>query len=45
MLLASAVPVNVGVLSVVLLSVEELPLSVPVLRSGVAGAEGGVESH
>ena len=44
-LLASAVPVNVGVLSVVLLSVEELPLSVLVLRSGVAGAEGGVESH
>ena len=44
MLLASAVPVNVGVLSDVMLSVEELPLSVAALRSGVAGAEGAALS-
>ncbi len=40
MLLASAVPVNVGVLSDVMLSVEELPKSEAALRSGVVGADG-----
>ena len=38
------VPVNVGVLSEVLLSVLEVPLSLPLSRSGVDGAEGPVES-
>ena len=43
-LLASAVPVNVGVLSDVMLSVEELPKSEAALRSGVVGAEGAALS-
>ena len=43
-LLASAVPVKVGVLSLVSLSVLELPVSVAALISGVEGALGGVES-
>ena len=40
LLLASAVPVIVGVSSLVLSSVLELPLSLPASRSGVAGAAG-----
>ena len=38
------VPVNVGVLSKVVLSVFELPVSLPLARSGVDGAVGPVES-
>ncbi len=37
-LLASAVPVSVGVVSLVTLSVLELPVSLPASRSGVDGA-------
>ena len=44
MLLASAVPVKVGVVSLVLLSVFELPVSEPLSRSGVDGAAGAVAS-
>ena len=43
-LLASAVPVMVGVLSLVILSVFDEPVSDAVARSGVDGASGGVES-
>ena len=43
-LLASAVPVNVGVVSLVKLSVLELPVSEAVARSGVPGAAGDAES-
>ena len=43
-LLASAVPVKVGVESLVRLSEEELPLSEAAARSGVEGAGGPVES-
>ena len=38
------VPANVGVLSPVLLSVLLLPVSVPAVRSGAAGAAGAVVS-
>ena len=38
------VPVKVGVLSPVLLSVGLLPVSVPAVRSGAAGAAGAVVS-
>ena len=43
-LFASAVPVKVGVLSLVILSVSELPVSVPAVISGVDGAAGAVVS-
>ena len=43
-LLASAVPVNVGVLTLVRLSVLEVPLSLAASRSGVDGAAGAVVS-
>ncbi len=43
-LLTSADPVNVGVVSDVMLSVDELPVSVPALKFGVAGAEGAALS-
>ncbi len=43
-LLASAVPVKVGVVSLVRLSVLEEPVSLPAVRSGVPGAEGAVVS-
>ena len=43
-LLASAVPVNVGVVSSVMLSVLESPESLPASRSGVDGAAGAVVS-
>ncbi len=43
-LLAAAVPVSVGVVSLVMLSVEETPLSLPTTRSGVEGAAGAVAS-
>jgi len=39
-LFASAVPVKVGVLSFVMLSVFEIPVSVPSVMSGVEGAVG-----
>ena len=42
---ASAVPVKVGVVSVVILSVLELPVSELAERSGVDGAEGAIESN
>ncbi len=42
--LAWAVPVNVGVVSLVRLSVLEVPVSLPAARSGVAGAAGAVVS-
>jgi hypothetical protein len=41
---ASAVPVNVGVVSFVILSVFEEPLSVAAVMSGVDGAAGAVLS-
>ena len=41
---AVPVPANVGVLSPVLLSVLLLPVSVPAVRSGAAGAAGAVVS-
>ena len=44
-LFASAVPVKVGVVSVVILSVLELPVSESAERSGVDGAEGAIESN
>ena len=44
MLLASAVPVKVGVVSLVLLSVFELPVSELESRSGVDGAAGAAAS-
>ncbi len=43
-LLASAVPVSVGVVSLVMLSVLEEPVSLPAARSGVPGAAGAVVS-
>ncbi len=43
-LLASAVPVKVGVVSLVWLSVLEEPLSLPAVRSGVEGAAGAAVS-
>ena len=43
-LLASAVPVRVGVVSVVILSVLELPVSEAASRSGVDGADGDAVS-
>ena len=43
-LFASAVPVNVGVVLLVMLSVAEMPVSVPFVMSGVLGAFGGVMS-
>ena len=43
-LLASAVPLKVGVLSVVILSLFELPVSSEEERSGVDGADGAVQS-
>ena len=42
--LASAVPLKVGVVSLVMLSVLELPLSVPAVMSGALGAPGAVAS-
>lgn len=42
--LASAVPLKVGVVSLVLLSVSELPVSLPASISGVPGADGAVVS-
>ena len=42
--LASEVPVNVGVVSLVVLSVLELPESLAALKSGTEGAEGAVVS-
>ena len=42
--LASEVPVNVGVLSLVMLSVLELPVSLEAAKSGVEGAEGALAS-
>ena len=44
-LFASAVPVKVGVESLVRLSVWEIPLSDAVIRSGVDGIGGGVSSR
>ena len=44
-LLASAVPVKVGVGLLVRLSEEELPLSEAAVRSGVEGAAGAVSSR
>ena len=44
LLFASAVPVNVGVLSLLRLSLLELPLSDAALKSGLDGAAGGVAS-
>ena len=41
---ASEVPVNVGVLSFVILSVEDVPLSEPEAMSGVEGAAGASRS-
>ena len=41
---ASAVPVKVGVLFLVMLSVFEVPVSVAAVMSGVVGAAGGAES-
>src|SRR2546429_689260 len=41
---ASAVPVKVGDVTLVMLSVGELPLSDPAVRSGALGAVGGVLS-
>lgn len=41
---ASAVPVRVGVVSLVMASFEYLPVSEPVVRSGVDGACGAVAS-
>ena len=41
---ASPVPVNVGVVSLVTLSVSELPVSLEAARSGVDGASGAVVS-
>ena len=43
MLPASAVPVIVGVVSVVILSVLELPVSEWAERSGVDGAQGAIQ--
>ena len=43
-LFASAVPVKVGVVSLVLLSVLELPVSVPAVILGAEGAGGTVAS-
>ncbi len=44
MLSVSAVPVKVGVVSLVMLSVLEEPVSLPASRSGVDGAAGAVVS-
>src|SRR5688572_24256995 len=41
---APALPVNVGALTLVMLSLLELPLSLAIARSGVEGAVGGVMS-
>src|SRR5438132_1247516 len=43
-LLASAVPVKLGVVSLVMLSVFEVPLSLAAVRSGAEGAAGAVVS-
>src|SRR5439155_1255560 len=43
-LLASAVPVKVGVVTLVMLSVLELPLSLAAVRSGAEGAAGALVS-
>jgi hypothetical protein len=43
-LLASALPVNVGVVNFVMLSVLDDPVSLAVLRSGALGCAGGVVS-
>ncbi len=43
-LLASAVPVKVGVVSLVRSSLLEEPVSLPAARSGVPGAEGAAVS-
>ncbi len=43
-LLASAVPVKVGVVSLVMLSLLEEPVSLPAERSGAAGVVGAVVS-
>ena len=43
-LLASAVPVNAGVVTLVILSVLEEPLSVAAVKSGADGALGAVAS-
>ncbi len=43
-LLASVVPVKLGVVSLVMLSVLEVPVSLPAVRSGVPGAAGAVVS-
>ena len=40
----AAVPVNTGVVTFVMLSVFEMPLSVAAVMSGVLGAEGGTLS-
>ena len=42
---ASAVPVRVGVVLAVILSVLELPVSESAERSGVDGADGGIKSN
>ncbi len=44
MALASAVPVKVGVVSDVMLSVDDEPVSDDAARSGVEGADGAVAS-
>ena len=44
-LLASAVPVKVGVVSLVILSVLEMPVSERSVRLGVEGAAGAMESN
>ena len=44
-LLTSAVPVKVGVVLLVRLSEEELPVSESAVRSGVEGAAGGISSR
>ena len=44
MLLASAVPVKVGVVLLVILSLSEFPLSDALLKSGVEGVAGAVVS-
>src|SRR5437016_386591 len=41
---ASAVPLNVGVLSLVTLSIWELPVSLAAAKSGVEGADGAAVS-
>ncbi len=43
-LFASAAPLKVGVVTLVMLSVDELPLSEAAMRSGVEGAAGATVS-